>query len=175
MNSVKIISTEINDLAQRVAKFLRFGLKDVQTAIQTAPYGVDSNPIKDMIAIYGTTSDKGKPVIIGYINKNQLADIGETRIFSTDASGTLKTHIWLQNDGIMEIGGSVDNMVRFSDLKTAFNEIQSDVNALKTAISGWVPVPNDGGAKLKADLATWFGATLTENIDDSRIDEIKTL
>ncbi|KKN55741.1 hypothetical protein LCGC14_0579510 [marine sediment metagenome] len=175
MNLVKIISTEIDDLTQRVSKFLRFGLNDVQTAIQTAPYGMDSNPIKGMIAVYGATSEKGKPVIIGYINKNQLADIGEARIFSTDENGVLKTFIWLKNDGIIEIGGDVDNMVRFSELKTAFNEMQSDVNTLKTAISGWTPIPNDGGAALKVALATWFAATLVENIDDSRIDQIKTL
>ncbi len=164
MNSVKIISTEINDLAQRVAKFLRFGLKDVQTATQTAPYGMDSNPIKDMIAIYGATSDKGKPVIIGYINKNQLADIGELRIFSTDAAGALKTFIWLQNDGIMEVGGSVDNMVRFSDLETGFNQLKSDFNAFLVhvhGVAGTPPVPPVTPS--------------TASIAGSKIDEIKTL
>ncbi|KKN54299.1 hypothetical protein LCGC14_0593540 [marine sediment metagenome] len=164
MNSVKIISTETNELTQRVAKFLRFGLKDVQTAIQTAPYGVDSNPIKDMVAIYGTTSDKGKPVIIGYINKNQLADIGETRIFSTDASGTLKTYIWLQNDGIMEVGGSVDNMVRFSDLETGFNQLKSDFNAFLVHVHGAAGTP-------PVPLAT----PSTASIAGSKINEIKTL
>lgn len=175
MNLVKTISTEVNDLTERIVKFLRFGLNDVQTAAQAASYGVDSNPIKDMIAIYGSTSDKGKPVIIGYINKNQLADIGESRIFSTDEDGVLKTYIWLLNDGVMEVGGDTDFMVRFSKLKEAFDEMQSDVNSLKTAISGWVPVPNDGGAALKAALATWIGATLVKDIDDARIDEIKTI
>ncbi len=158
MNLVKIISTEIDNLNQRVSKFLRFGLKDVQTAIQTAPYGIDSNPIKDMIAIYGATSEKGKPVIIGYINKNQLADVGETRIFSTDENGVVKTFIFLQNDGTIEIGGSVDNMVRFSDLETGFNQLKSDYNAHVHASVGALPTPIS-----------------TASISGSKINEIKTL
>ncbi len=174
MNFAKIISTEIDNLAQRVAKFLRFGLNDVQTAKQTAPYGMDSNPIKGMIAIYGATSDKGKPVIIGYINKNQLADVGEARIFSTDANGALKTYIWLQNDGIMEIGSSVDNMVRFSELETAFNELKSDFNALVTAYNTHVHpgVTVGAGATL---VTTSTGSSSTADISGAKIDEIKTL
>lgn len=164
MNLATIISTEINNLSQRVSKFLRFGLKDVQTALQTAPYGVDSNPIKDMIAVYGATSEKGKPVIIGYINKNQLADVGEMRIFSTDANGVVKTFIFLQNDGIMEIGGDVDNMVRFSDLETGFNQLKSDFNAFLVhvhGVAGTPPVPP--------------ATPSTASIAASKIDEIKTL
>ncbi len=164
MNLATIISTEINNLSQRVSKFLRFGLNDVQTAIQTAPYGVDSNPIKGMIAVYGATSEKGKPVIIGYINKNQLADVGETRIFSTDENGVLQTFIWLQNDGIMEIGGDVDNMVRFSELKSGFDELKSDFNAFLTHVHGAAGTPPTPPA-----------TPSTASIDDSKINEIKTL
>lgn len=164
MNLVKIISTEISNLNERIVKFLRFGLKDVQTAVQSTPYGIDSNPIKDMIAIYGATSDKGKPVIIGYINKNQLTDIGESRIFSTDADGNLKTYIWLQNDGNMEIAGNIDFMVRFSELKSGFDELKSDFNSFLIhvhGVAGTPPVPP--------------AIPSTASIDASKIDEIKTL
>lgn len=157
MNLAKTISTEINDLAERVVKFLRFGLKDIQTARQAAPYGMDSNPIKDMIAIYGATSDKGKPAIIGFINKNQLADIGEARMFSTDENGVLKTYIWLQNDGIMEVGGDVDFMVRFSDLKAGFDTLVTNFNAHVHGGAGTPPtIPS------------------TASIDSAKINEIKT-
>ncbi len=174
MNLVTIISTEIDGLAQRVSKFLRFGLNDVQTAIQTAPYGMDSNPIKDMIAIYGATSEKGKPVIIGYINKNQLADVGEARIFSTDENGVLQTFIWLQNDGIMEIAGNVDNMVRFSDLETAFDELKTDFNALVAKYN--VHVHPGVVAGMASTLVTTSTSTPSAaDISGAKIDQIKTL
>lgn len=176
MNLVKIISTEVNALAERVVKFLRFGLNDVQTAVQAAPYGVDSNPIKDMIAIYGATSDKGKPVIIGYINKNQLADVGEHRIFSTDENGVLKTYIWLQADGIMEVGGSVDFMVRFSELKAGFDELKDDLNDMKSKWNTFAAAYVPGGPTPVGTPPTASTSSVsTASINDSKIDEIKTL
>jgi len=41
------------------------------------------------------------------------------------------------------------------------NAIESDINDLKTAMTGWVPVPQDGGAALKGVIATWLGQQLT--------------
>ena len=37
--------------------------------------------------------------------------------------------------------------------------VQARLDALASAISGWVPVPNDGGAALKAALGTWLGGS----------------
>ncbi|MBI9063312.1 MAG: hypothetical protein JEZ14_15125 [Marinilabiliaceae bacterium] len=40
--------------------------------------------------------------------------------------------------------------------------IKDDLNSLKNKITAWVPIANDGGAKLKADLATWLTGTLPD-------------
>jgi hypothetical protein len=50
------------------------GKSDVRECIEVSPYGIDSNPIKDMIALYGPTGENGKDVIIGYLNKNRTAE-----------------------------------------------------------------------------------------------------
>jgi hypothetical protein len=74
MNSfAKVISTSFNDLQQRMIKFLQSCRSDVRMKPQAAPYGVDSSPIIGMVAIHGETTVKGNSVIVGYINKNQLA------------------------------------------------------------------------------------------------------
>lgn len=174
MNLIKTISTKLTN-AVRFVKFLRMGDNDIQEVEQVAPYGVDSNPIKDMVALYAPTLQQGNAVVVGYINKNQIADVGETRIFSTDSDGELKTYIHLLNDGVMEIGGDADFMVRFGPTKANIEELQNDINNLKSIISAWVPVPNDGGAALKAALSSWYGSALVEQIDNAKIDEIKTL
>ena len=62
----------------------------MQTSIEAMPYGVDSNPIKDMVAVYSETTGKGETVIIGYLNKNLKAEVGEFRTFSTDSNGGRK-------------------------------------------------------------------------------------
>ena len=174
MNFVKVISTKLDE-ARRFVKYLRLGKSNTQTSFQVAPHGFDSNPVKDMVALYAETGEKGRTVIVGYINKNQIAAIGETRIFSTDSGGELQTFIWLKADGTMQIGGDADNMVRFSKLKESIDELKNDLTTLKQVFSSWVTVPNDGGAALKAASATWAGTALTKNIDDAKIEEIKTL
>lgn len=126
--TTKLISTSIDDLKRRVCKVLRFGNSDVQTALEVTAYGIDSNPIKDMIAIYGETSVKGQVVIIGYLNKNQKAEPGELRLFSTDANGAEKGYIWLKNDGIAEILGNSNFAVKYKELEKAFNDLQKSHN-----------------------------------------------
>lgn len=54
-------------------------------------------------------------------------------------------------------GGDNGGMVLVGNLVCALNKIQQDVNNLKTAISGWTPLAQDGGAALKTALSTWFG------------------
>lgn len=39
------------------------------------------------------------------------------------------------------------------------DSVQARLDALAAAISGWTPVPNDGGAALKAALASWLAGS----------------
>ena len=165
MNLVKVISTQYDSFQKRMIKVLRFGKSDVQTPHEAAPYGVDSNPIKDMVAVFSETLEKGKPVIVGYLNKNQLAEPGEIRHFSTDSNGNLKFYTWLKSDGTMEIGGNVDNMVRHAKLDLA---LQQQVNLINTEL-----------AKISAAVAVAGGsyvvAPISLDISPAKIDEVKTL
>jgi hypothetical protein len=166
LNAVKVISTELDELKRRIVKYLRLGKSDVQTSYETVPFGIDSHPLKDMIAIYGMTGEKGKTVIIGYLNRGRVAAIGETRIFSTDSDGALKTFIWLKNDGTIQIGGSTDFMVRYSKLEAAFNELNNKFNAFANA---YVP----GGPSAQGLPAA--AQPSTADITGAKIAEIKTI
>lgn len=61
-------------------------------------------------------------------------------------------------------GKTLGGLVKVIDLTTKLNNLENKVNALITAISGWTPVPNDGGAALKVALATWYGTSLTPTV-----------
>lgn len=174
MNSlVKTISTRVID-AVRLIKFLGKGTSDVREREQVLPYGFDSNPIKGIVALYAETTVKGKSVIVGYLNKNQLADIGENRIFSTDENGNQKFYIWLKNNGTCEIGGNAKHMVRFEELETGFNQLKTDFNNLVTTFNSHVHAgvtPGSGSTAVSPTPAT----TTTADISGSKINEIKTL
>lgn len=176
INLVRIINTSVDDLGRRVVKFFRLG-KTVETALQAMPYGVDAQPIEDCIAVYSQTGIKGKSVIIGYINKNAIAGVGEHRLFSTDADGVVKFYLHLKNDGTCEIGGSADNMVRFSELETAFNQLKSDYGDLVNAFNAHMHATAAPGAPSPPTPVPNVIPALpsTADISGAKIDEIKTL
>jgi hypothetical protein len=119
-----------------------------------------------MVAIYSETGEKGKTIIVGYINKNQLADVGETRLYSTDETGLLKTYCWLKNDGSIELGGNTNNLVRYIPLNAG---LQAEVNLINAEL-----------VKIAAVLNSLIPGSYTVlpiqiDISTSKIDELKTL
>ena len=126
---MKVISTEVDDLKRRLIKVLRMGKADIQTPIEASQFGYDSNCPKDFIAVYATTEENGKNVIIGYINKNSLAKVGESRIYSTNEKGNIeKMYLLLTNDGYMEIGGDTNWAVKYTEMKREFDKLKTDFN-----------------------------------------------
>ena len=160
MKLVKVISTQIKN-SKLFVKILGFGKSDVQTPIQITPYGIDSNPIKDMVAIQGNTTRDGKTFIIGYINKNNIADIGELRLFATDSNGVEQSYIYVKNDGV-EINGRGDFAVRHLKLNT---NLQSQVVLINAEL-----------AKISAAMGLIGGAytvlPITLDISQSKVDNV---
>lgn len=124
----RVLSSILDSLGRRIVKLRSLG-KSTETGLEATPFGTDANPIAGMVAIFAETSSKGDQVVIGYINKSQLAGPGEHRIYSTDSNGNVKFSIWLKADGTCEIGGSSKHMTRFEELETAFNELKTAFNS----------------------------------------------
>ena len=177
MNIVKVISTSFDSLGRLLPKFQRMGLNDVQETISSAPFGIDSNPIKDMVAVYSPTGVKGEAVIIGYINKDCLTDVGETRIFSTDENGELQTFIHLKNDGDIHFGGNNGNLTRFQELESGFDQLKADLNNLISAFNSHVhATAATGPPSTPTPVPSVVPATpSTATISGAKIDEFKTL
>jgi len=177
INYVKTISTSIDSAKKRIVKFLRLGLHDVQTAFEAAPFGIDSNVPKDFIAIYAATGEKGSTIIIGYINKNQLSEVGETRIYSTSTDGKdLKFYVYCKNDGTAEIGGDVDNMVRYSKLKEEYDKTKEVLDIFLQTLQTPINEPGNGApSAFQAALLGALSGKATGDIASCKIDEIKTL
>jgi len=174
---VKIISSKIDDQKRRLVKSLGWGNDDVQETQVATAFGDDSHPVEKLVAIYAPTSDIGNPVIIGYINKNQIAEVGEKRIFSTDADGNAVFAIHLKNDGTAEIGGNTRTMVRYQELEIAFNQLKSDFNAHVSAYNSHIHpyiglVVGVPGATTPTPSAS---SPSSADISGAEITEIKTL
>jgi hypothetical protein len=59
--------------------------------------------------------------------------------------------VYFEDDAV-EVGDGTGFAAMASPVKARFD-------ALASAINGWVPVPNDGGAALKAALSSWLGGS----------------
>lgn len=173
----KTISTAFDDLKRRIVKVLVSGKDNVQTATEVSPYGIDSNPIKDMYAIYAPTETKGKKVIVGYINVEKLAATGEVRLFSTNDSGALQTFIWLKKDGIIEIGGDQNFAVRFNELKSGYDSLKNTVNDLIGKWNAFTAAYVPGSPASVGTPPTLAGQNVTPSsasIDSAKNENIKT-
>lgn len=138
MKTGKVDSGTIDGVKRLVVKILRLGNSDVQTSKQISPYGIDSNPIKDMVAIQGETSIKGENVIVGYIGKEHITEAGEIRLYSTDSDGVLKSTVYLRDDETLELMGDSNFAVKYNELKTAFDLLKVSVDA-NSAINSLPP------------------------------------
>lgn len=58
-------------------------------------------------------------------------------------------------------GGQLGGMVKRDGVRTKLNQLEAEVNALKTIFKTWVTVPSDGGAALKALASTWAANNIT--------------
>tara|TARA_B100000953_G_C18034140_1_gene423816 strand:- start:340 stop:828 length:489 start_codon:yes stop_codon:yes gene_type:complete len=120
----------------RIAKVIQYGAKTAKVA---SDFGDDSAALKDMTAIYADTGVSGKSVIVGYLNKNQIAKEGEKRIFSLKPDGSLSGYLHLKNDGTCCLMGEENTAVRFTPLDTAISSkdqlIVGELAKIATAIS----------------------------------------
>lgn len=123
------ISTTVDAGMRLIQKIKRLGKYDIQTAPVAAPYGIDSNAVKNMIAVYADTSVKGQQVIVGYINVNSLAEVGGMRIFSTNDQGEEQFYVYLRASNNLELGGTNRHLARFEELESAFNQLKTDFDS----------------------------------------------
>lgn len=82
------------------------------------------------------------------------------------------TKISLTDGKIQFNDGAFDGLVKVAELTDKLNTIEDSINALKQVFSSWTPVPQDGGAALKAAVGTWAGQQL-QPTQQSQIENTK--
>ena len=100
-----IVLTRVKEALSEFIKVLRYGKSDVQTADQVLPFGFDSKPVKDKLAIYNKTTNNGQAIILGYLGNFTKTKEGETRIFATDVDGNEVFEIYIKVNGVCEFNG----------------------------------------------------------------------
>lgn len=153
----KVLSYNLDQFKRRIVKVLRFGREDGKESFEVSPYGLDSGVPKGCMAVYMKSHNRGNSIVLGYINQEQLATIGETRLYSNGSE------IWIRKNGDIEIGGNTDNLSSHSELQIAMNLLAQKINEQFGLIASGIAT--GGGAYTPTPISI--------NLIDAKLDKIK--
>ena len=96
------IARVIENIANRVNMNLGGFFNNECDKVQ--PSGDDSRPLKDDDGYSSQWGDSGRFVVLGYFDyDNKIAQPGEKRIYGRSQGGEVTSHVYLMNDGTIEI------------------------------------------------------------------------
>ena len=107
----------------------------------------DSPVLKEVPVVIPGAWASGDPVLLVFCEREfdaDLNDVNEARRHGL--SGAIAVPL------IARAGDTVDFVALAAKVK-------AQLDGLKSAISGWVPVPNDGGAALQTALSSWLSSS----------------
>jgi hypothetical protein len=108
------------------------------TAKQVSPFGIDSNPLRDLTAIYAETTNVGEAVILGYISKEYITEQGEIRIYSIGGDLSVKAYVHAKRNGDLALNGDDFSAIRYENFKTKIDLLQQDINTQLGLISAGI-------------------------------------
>ena len=122
-------------------------------ANQESTFGVVAFPKVGSYVVVGFVADGAAGVVL--LTDRISADKDGVRVLMGD-----NTSAELTKEGITLNGGCFGGTVKVEQLTERINAIERDINDLKNVFSGWVAVPQDGGAALSAAAAAWSATPL---------------
>lgn len=182
---VKLVQRLVSPLARRVRLTVSRALVqlvDDTTLLQTVQLAVRADELRDQVERfqqYGFTSvplpnaeavlllvggDGDHPIVVAVedrlIRPTGLLP-GEWALYTKAHGVRVKA---VEADGSLELGTSPTDLVALSTpTKGNDDALAAKINALISVFNAWTPAPNDGGAALKAALASWVASTVAVN------------
>lgn len=116
----------------------------------------------------------GSYVVVGFVADGAAGVVLLTEKIESADIVIGGTSVKIDNTAVSFNGGSLGGLVKVQELADRLNNIENDINALKSAMSLWTPVSNDGGAALKTAASQWYGNMLTPTVrGDFENDKVK--
>lgn len=171
INIIKIVLTKLDDAKRRVIQATRYGNDDTVEFVNVAPFGIDSNPVKDIPALSVRTVQG--TYTIGVVRGENGSEVGETWLYSTDDKGVIKSVLKLRNDGTIEVNGADDNAVLYSKLEKAFNDLRSDFNSLVNTYNGHTHAGSAGSVPVTITPTPNQGTPSSADITPAKSSKVK--
>lgn len=139
---------------------------DIQTVELMLASGEDSNPPDGSSVVFatlGTAWNIGVAVSDGVIPSMQK---GEKKIYSV-SDGVIKAFINFLASGELDLNGNADYAVRYNALKTAFDQLKSDFNALVAKYNAHFHPVSGSNTTVTAAVGTASSADMSPSKVDS--------
>ena len=120
--------------------------------------------------------DNGTMDVTGVIDRLEYYDVQLTCLVGIVEGQETDAFLISANevDEIVLNGGTLGGLVKVGELTERLNLIEKDINSLKQRLSGWTPVPNDGGSALKTALSSYTSESLKETqVGDIENEKVK--
>jgi hypothetical protein len=145
---------------------------DPHDSAHCATPGIVGLPIEgDKAIIINVNNDGSKSIFLGVLSDtDQGINAGEVIIYSRDSDGNVKAKVYFDKDGNVVINDDVDNAVRFSELKTAYDTLRDDFNSFVTTTYNVHNHPTAPNGPVTPPSA--IGSSSSGNVDGAKIDNI---
>ena len=127
---------------------------------------IDCTPIDESAPLLGVNLNAGQESAVGITLFPRVGSYVLVGLLSADvervevAIGKGGTKLVIDEQGVVLDGGKLGGAVKVEVLTQRLNAIERDLNQLRQQIAAWTPIPQDGGASLKAATATWTAQPL---------------
>jgi len=120
----------------RILKCELSSADDVQQIELIQQNGEQNNPLDDatVIILEITKTWKIAVAVKDFVEPDATLNRGEKKIYSLDSSNNIQACIRFKNDGTLVLNEGADWAVQYTALKSAFDQLKSDLNAM---ISEW--------------------------------------
>lgn len=137
---------------------------------------IDCTPLDESAPLLGVNLNAGQESTVGitlfprvgsYVLVGLLSDGNAGAVLLTDdverievAIGQGGTQLLIDEQGVVLNGGKLGGVVKVEALIERLNAVERDLNQLRQQIAAWTPIPQDGGASLKATISAWAAKPL---------------
>lgn len=132
---------------------------------------IDCTPLDESAPLLGVNLNAGQESAVGitlfprvgsYVLVGLLSEGNAGAVLLTDDVERIEVVIGqggmqlvIDEQGVVLNGGKLGGAVKVETLTERLNTIERDLNQLRQQLSAWTPIPQDGGAALKAATANW--------------------
>lgn len=148
---------------------------DVQQIELIQQNGEQNNPLDDVtvIVLEITKTWKIAVAIKDFVEPDATLQRGEKIIYSLDSNNAIQACIRFKNDGTLVFNEGSDWAVQYTALKSAFDQLKSDLNTFIGIFNGHVHTSSCTAGGTPTLVSTTSGSTSSADMSSAKIEDIQ--